>query len=332
MTKPASITRLENDDGIWYVIDDPDHNEPGEGGGVHYAIPIELLGTVIGDICVDLAFLDDQELAEQDPSSTTDIDGKDVSVWIKPEGYYVMLSFNRGERTFVLGFTDAERLGSALVSASKKAGALLSPAGIPDELFEAVEKGGDAAPPPSQRERFAKKFEAERVVVVSDEPPAVAPTDSSEALASKKTTLEQIDEWLAIQQPTDSWGVNAVESGRFLRKRVAQLEEEQIRLASELLLVGARASDAEREAEQMRPLVDGATRIVFRRPDGTRGAVARQTPDGLSWVVDAFVKDDFENDAGDVMQLVKRGLSKDEALAVAQDLAARGIAPVVNDV
>ena len=48
------------------------------------------------------------------------IDGHDVSVWIKPDGYYVMLSFNRGEHTFVLGFPDAHRLGEQLIAASKR--------------------------------------------------------------------------------------------------------------------------------------------------------------------------------------------------------------------
>lgn len=38
-----------------------------------------------------------------------DIDHKDVSVWIHPEGFYVMLSFNRGESTFV--FTPSEASG-----------------------------------------------------------------------------------------------------------------------------------------------------------------------------------------------------------------------------
>jgi hypothetical protein len=58
--------------------------------------------------------------------SIRDIHDKDISVWIKPEGYYVMVSFNRGENTFVLGFTDAEKLAQALLTAGKQARDLTS--------------------------------------------------------------------------------------------------------------------------------------------------------------------------------------------------------------
>ena len=59
-------------------------------------------------------------MSDEKTKAARTIDDQDVSVWIKPDGYYVMLSFNRGEHTFVLSFTDARRLADSLRQAAEQ--------------------------------------------------------------------------------------------------------------------------------------------------------------------------------------------------------------------
>ena len=49
------------------------------------------------------------------------IDDRPIDIWIKDEGYYVMVSVARGEVRFVLGFDQAEALAKALLKASNVA-------------------------------------------------------------------------------------------------------------------------------------------------------------------------------------------------------------------
>jgi hypothetical protein len=71
-------------------------------------------------------------------SFVRDIHNEDVSVWVRSGGFYVLLSFNQGAKTFVFDHVNAEQLGQSLIDSAKLAADISED----DARIDSLEKDG----------------------------------------------------------------------------------------------------------------------------------------------------------------------------------------------